>query len=885
MKKYSKFLIFAVVIYIILFATVSCAEHNSTAIPAVNPSADPVDIAMLRANAPPPTEDIEFSLPSGFYNDSVRVELTNRTEDYTLNIRYTTDGSAPTASSSLYSNGIRRSADSDRNNVTSLVIRAALFEGEKIVSRIFTNSYILGYKMEERFDVPVVCVSTGNENLWNHDYGIFADGRLREEWIARQPGRARVEFTSPANWWARGKEWERPAYVEIFEPDGTRVIAQDAGIRIHGGWSRGNGTQRSLRIYARSEYDPNQTSFDYAIFPNNTSLDGTNKSITSFKRLTLRNGGNDFGSTRIRDEVTQDIAALYGLDMQNSRAGVIFLNGELYGILQIKHTLNRFTLKDLYNAPNDDFTVLKNGSSGGGYRASDGDPAEERNYTTLVKEISRGLARTEEGRKELEEQMDVYNVLKYYAFQTYIGNGDWPHNNYKIYKYNAPELNAAGVNQLDGRWRYWLYDTDFGMGLAGDYRTDILGSCIRNKGDGGLFSGLMQSDEYKSIFVKLMCDLINVYYTNDNLFYYIGARSLEIVREIPLQLSRTGWNQQVTVMYEWVDKRPAVMYNQMTRHLKLDKSIYQINLKQNTEGGNVYINEFELSDTSWIGQHYENTGAEMSAVSLPGWKLEKWIINGKNVNDKVILLDKYISDDNIDIEAVFIKDNTLDGVLVINEINDIYYDVNGEHSYIELYNPTNSEVSTEMYSLVIHNHDENTQIRHEFGSQTIAPFSFTTVYFYDFTLKSDRDEIRLIYSDTVRESMYLPNLEENESYGRYPDGGDKFVYLQKSTPNAKNELGSERIKEFEYMKNRVLLTGRLQDKSIIPIRENGQVYVPLAAFDDYNGSNPRAIQNMAKEAAVTINGGLYVPLSAFEGTQVRINEIIVDRLNSVIIYK
>jgi hypothetical protein len=45
----------------------------------------------------------------------------------------------------------------------------------------------------------------------------------------------------------RGKEAEREVYLEIFEPNGIRVISQKAGIRTYGGWSRAR-EQKSFKI-------------------------------------------------------------------------------------------------------------------------------------------------------------------------------------------------------------------------------------------------------------------------------------------------------------------------------------------------------------------------------------------------------------------------------------------------------------------------------------------------------------------------------------------------------------------------------------------------------------------------------------------------------------
>ena len=41
--------------------------------------------------------------------------------------------------------------------------------------------------------------------------------------------------------------------------------------------------------------------------------------------------------------------------------------------------------------------------------------------------------------KKLCEVIDVENYISYYALQIFIGNEDWPHNNYKVYRYYAAE--------------------------------------------------------------------------------------------------------------------------------------------------------------------------------------------------------------------------------------------------------------------------------------------------------------------------------------------------------------------------------------------------------------------------------------------------------------
>src|SRR5690625_6147622 len=66
------------------------------------------------------------------------------------------------------------------------------------------------------------------------------------------------------NCYQRGRSWEREISFEFFEVNGERAIAQNAGVRIHGGTSR-RYAHKSLRIYARSDYG--ESYLNHQIFP------------------------------------------------------------------------------------------------------------------------------------------------------------------------------------------------------------------------------------------------------------------------------------------------------------------------------------------------------------------------------------------------------------------------------------------------------------------------------------------------------------------------------------------------------------------------------------------------------------------------------------------
>ena len=55
-----------------------------------------------------------------------------------------------------------------------------------------------------------------------------------------------------ANAYQQGKDWERPASLELINPDGTAGFQIDAGLRIRGGYSRsGDNPKHAFRLFFR----------------------------------------------------------------------------------------------------------------------------------------------------------------------------------------------------------------------------------------------------------------------------------------------------------------------------------------------------------------------------------------------------------------------------------------------------------------------------------------------------------------------------------------------------------------------------------------------------------------------------------------------------------
>ena len=121
--------------------------------------------------------------------------------------------------------------------------------------------------------------------MFDYNYGIYAYG---PEDYGGYP------FFG-ANFW---EDWERPVHISYYV-DNTLEFSANAGIKIAGAYSRG-WDQKSFALFARGEYGVGE--FQYPFFDN--------LNYDSFESLVLRNSGNDWMRTNMRDAAITSLMAV-----------------------------------------------------------------------------------------------------------------------------------------------------------------------------------------------------------------------------------------------------------------------------------------------------------------------------------------------------------------------------------------------------------------------------------------------------------------------------------------------------------------------------------------------------------------------------------------------
>ena len=400
---------------------------------------------------------IEFSMASGFYNQGqISVELS--TPDESAAIYFTTDGTTPTMDDFNYGYSIPLTS--------TTVIRARAFLNGWLPSETESKTYIFGE--DEAEGLPVVFLSTDPSTFFDEDTGMYVMGP-NASWDFPYFG---------ANFW---EDWERPIHFEILETDGSGYAA-NAGVKIFGGWSRGF-PQKSLAIYARNYYGPSE--FGYILFPNTA--------VESYEAFVLRNSGNDWESTMLRDGFITSLANDLDIDHQQYRPAVHYLNGEFWGIQNIREKVNEHFLASNHSisADNIDLLELEGVNEWNIIHGTNTD------YINLIDYLENQDMNDTLVQNALEHWIDIESYMSYQAFQIFIDNQDWPGNNIKFWR----------DHRFGEKWRWILYDTDFGFGIwdYNAYTHNTLSFALDPNGPGWpnppwstfLFRKMMDNDHFK----------------------------------------------------------------------------------------------------------------------------------------------------------------------------------------------------------------------------------------------------------------------------------------------------------------------------------------------------------------------------------------------------
>lgn len=532
------------------------------------------------------TQKPVFSLAPAFYKSPQTVSIT---AEVGAKIYYTINGSTPTISSSLYINPL--------NLTKTMVLKAIAVKNSEQHSDVITRTYFIN---EHTFDLPVLSISTDSNWMFNPDTGIYSLG----------PNAQKENPYFGANFWL---DKEIPMTFHYYGVDGQELVNEEVGAKIYGGYSRAN-PQKSMQFKCKAEYGSSR--LRYKFFPG--------KNIKEFKNIGIRNSGNDWGVTMFRDAFMQNMTRQYmDIDYQETQHVAWYINGKYFGLTMMIEKLNENYIAQNHDVNPDDVDLLDAGSAV--LNGNDSSFNVFRNYYT------NHSFSDEKNYATIKSMMDIDEYIDYMIAELYYANTDWPGNNMKYWR----------ERKVGKKWRWIMYDTDFGFGIWGHdpcentitFINDANGPDWPNPPSSTLlFRKLSENKGFINTFLQRYAYHMNTSFNVNRVNSLLDSIQNSLTNEMVYHMERwkdtTGvksldeWNNNINQMRNFGELRAACVQKHILDFYGIS-GIASLILKNDTSKGNAYI-ENKIVDTVHKGSYFKTIPLHISAKPRNGYVFKYW---------------------------------------------------------------------------------------------------------------------------------------------------------------------------------------------------------------------------------------------------------------------
>ena len=571
-------------------------------------------------------DSVSVSPQGGFYPSAVSLELSAGDS----RIFYTLDGSDPDINSTEYSAPI--------NISNTTVLKAISVKDNHFPSPLVARSYFIN----ENTDLPVISLICDPDHLFDPDSGIYTNYTM---------------------------DWERPAHVEFFEDDKSPGFSENCGIEIYGGQSA-VWAQKSITVKFKNDYGV--SGIDYPLFPG--------FELTTFKAFVLRNAGNDFQYTHIRDAVMQTLVKDLDIDYLEYRPATSFINGEYWGIYNIREKINEHYIANRHGVDPDNIDMLENNME-----VIHGDSL---GYRELIDYVSAADMSIEATYAYLDSAIDLDECILYFAAQAYYDNMDWPGTNIKFWRERNPS----------GKWRWILFGLEFGFGLyahgAWEDHITFMFSPVETRYSNPPWATLLQrrlieNPTFRNRFINQIADLLNTNFKSDRVVSVINTLADHIAGEIGRHRNRWGLiGENLDKMISFARERPAYLRTHVRNYFDCgEDAAVRLNV---SAGGSVRLNTLRLrsTDMPFYGIYFQGNEIHLKAIPDDGYKFDGW--SGHVISDAASISLSGIRSASLD--ATFSIDTSIANDIVINEINYNSAAAFDSGDWIELYNRSDRPV-------------------------------------------------------------------------------------------------------------------------------------------------------------------------------------------------
>ncbi len=511
--------------------------------------------------------EVSFSLAPGFYRGP---QILTLTASPSAVIRYTLDGSTPTRSSKVYQGPIAVTR--------SLVVKARAFEPARLPGPVATCTLFI----DEAVTLPVFSLAADPADLFSDEKGFYNDKSIDKR-----------------------RNWERPATIEFFETDGSRQFSAKVDVRLFGRTAI-YIPQKSLALFL-------DKTLQYPLFPG--------RPVQEFDSFILRSSSDDWHRTLFRDGYIQTLLSrCLSVDTQAYRPAVLFINGEYFGIHNIREKYNGAYLATHHGVDADNVDVLY-------IDERQADPVtvlegDRQHYDALIDFIAKNSLADPANYQTVAAQVDIDNFIDYVIAEAFTGNTSWAHN-IRCWRPRTP----------DGKWQWLLFDMDRG------FRDRNFNALSDMAAKFELFKALLENEEFRNRFVRRYIDLLNDDFRPEHTTPLLDSLQAAIAPEMPNHIARwkdhcgngvcgiasmNDWQNYVSDMRRIVQDRPAIALQQLQSFFNVDRAVI-LNVQIMQPGyGEVVIGGRTRAERGFDGNYFPDMTVELEAKPYPGFSFNGW---------------------------------------------------------------------------------------------------------------------------------------------------------------------------------------------------------------------------------------------------------------------
>ena len=528
------------------------------------------------------TQTPTIELPAGFYQGFQKVAIMNNEPNSIL--RYTTDGTNPTAISQEYT-------DSLDVNFTQ-VIKAQSFSNDAMIlpGKMDFSTYFI----DEEYSLAVFSVAADQViELANGNGPLIPIGSL-----------------------------------EYFNTDKEREATSFGSLNRHGqdSWVLDH---RSLDWVSRDEMGyskaVNAPLFSYSDRDEYQKFMFRNSGDDNYPAI---NDGQHDGSAHIRDEYVQHLAKKGGmkLDTRENERVILFLNGQYWGVYGMRERpVDHDYTDEYYDQGKYDVQYL---STWGGTEIEYGGQQAQTDWENLRDFILDNDMSIDANYKIADDSINLVSMIDYFIVNLNVVASDW-------LNYNTGWWRGRNPDGDHKKWGYILWDLD----ATFDYYINYSGvpnispdadPCdLEDIADfmDGFFGGfgypedvgqhekillklLDENETFKQLYYSRYADMMNTVFTCENMITTLDSMIAVIEPEMPRQIQRWGgtmneWESNVQDLKDFINARCELLDDGMLECYDELTGPYEVTLMTTPDGiGEIDFNTLDIETFPWMGSYF-----------------------------------------------------------------------------------------------------------------------------------------------------------------------------------------------------------------------------------------------------------------------------------------